>query len=331
MLALNENLRSNPRPIRWDAHSCPPFKIGADLSFLSRYKNAGVNFVSVNVGFDLTNQADTIELINYFYQWILKHSDEYAIAKNIQQIFEYESKNKLSIAFDIEGCNLLNNKLEMVSQLYALGVRQMVFAYNKNNFTGGGCFDADMGLTKFGKRLVKEFNDVGMVIDCSHVGYQTSMEIMELSKYPIIFSHSNPANLVNHPRNITDEQIIACAKTGGVIGINGIGIFLGNNDVRTEKIAEHIDYVAQKVGAEHVGIGLDCIFDSDEVKGYVENNPDTFPVKFGFDDVSVAEPEQFSEIGKLLASRGYSAKDINNILGENFLRVASAVWKPNYE
>lgn len=288
---------SNSYPIRWDAHGCPPFTIGADLSFLSRYKNSGVNFVSLNVGFDLTSQAETLELINYFHQWILKHNDEYMVAENVQQIFECQSKNKLSVAFDIEGCNLLNGQLEMVSQFYALGVRQMLFAYNKNNSSGGGCFDADTGLTQFGKQLVKEFNDVGMVIDCSHAGYQTSMEIMELSKYPIVFSHSNPAKLVNHPRNITDEQIIACAKRDGVIGINGIEIFLGNNDVRTEKIVEHIDYVAQLVGAEHVGIGLDCIFATDEIKSYVEKILILFQRNMGLMTLLLQCRSNFSKLG----------------------------------
>ena len=314
-------------PIRWDAHGCPPFAICANLSFLDRYKNSGVNFVSLNVGFDLTNQAETLKLIHYFHQWISKHNDKYVIVKNIHQIIASRSENKLIIAFDIEGCNLLNSNLEMVSKLYALGIRQMTFAYNNNNDIGGGCFDIDSGLTAFGKQLVKECNDVGMVIDCSHVGYRTSMEIMELSEHPIVFSHSNPKKLVNHLRNITDEQIIACAEKNGVIGINGIGIFLGNNDVRTEKIVEHIDYVAQMVGAEHVGIGLDCVFAADEIKSFIEKNPDTFPEKYGFYDVAVAEPEQFSEIEGLLKLRGYSENEINNILGENFLRVAKAVWK----
>lgn len=153
------------------------------------------------------------------------------------------------------------------------------------------------------------------------------MEIIGLSQHPVVFSHSNPARLVNHPRNITDEQIVACADKHGVIGINGIGIFLGNNDVITEKIAEHIDYVAQLVGAEHVGIGLDCVFDTEEAESFVKDNPDTFPAKYGFNDVAVAKPEQFSEIGELLSLRGYSEYDINNILGENFLRIARTVWR----
>lgn len=116
-------------------------------------------------------------------------------------------------------------------------------------------------------------------------------------------------------------------KKGGVIGINGVGIFLGNNDARTEKIVEHIDYIVQKVGAEHVGIGLDCVFNPDEIKSYVEKNPNIFPAKYNFENVIVAQPEQFSEIGDMLALRGYSEIAINNILGENFLRVAKAVWR----
>ncbi len=215
----------------------------------------------------------------------------------------------------------------MISQLYDMGVKQMLFAYNKNNISGGGCLDADVGLTSYGKQLVKKCNDVGIVIDCSHVGYRTSMDIMELSQYPVVFSHSNPSGLIDHPRNITDEQIIACANKNGVIGINGIGIFLGNNDIRTEKIVEHIDYVAQLVGAEHVGIGLDCVFDLAEVQSFVENNPNSFPAELGFDNVAIAQPEQFPEIGSLLSLRGYSENDINHILGENFLRIAKTVWR----
>ncbi len=325
-LSIN-NSKLIKQSICWDAHCCPPFKIGSDLSFLNRYKNAGVNFVSVNVGFDLTNQDETLNLIQYFHEWIQQNDDKYSIVKNVENIFECQSKNKLAIAFDIEGCNPLNETLDMVSQFYDLGVKQMQFAYNRNNSSGGGCLDIDTGLTLFGKKLIREFNNVGMIIDCSHVGYQTSLEIIELSEHPVIFSHSNPSKLVNHPRNITDEQIIACAKKNGVIGINGVGIFLGENDASTKKIVEHIDYIVQLVGPNHVGIGLDCIFAKDEIKDYVVNNPQIFPDKYGFSDVAVAIPEQFIEIKELLIKKAYSTKDIDNILGENFVRIAKTVWK----
>jgi membrane dipeptidase len=326
---LQEKSYSNPSPhsIRWDAHGCPPFKIGTDLSFLDRYKNAGVNFISLNVGFDLTSQTDAINLINYFHSWIENNNQNYLIIENINQLTACQAENKLGIAFDIEGCNLLNDDIEMISKFYAFGVKQMSFVYNKNNIAGGGCLDDDIPLTGFGKKLVDECNRIGMIIDCSHVSYQTSMNIMELSEHPVVFSHSNPAGLVKHPRNITDDQIVFCAEKNGVIGINGIGIFLGNNNIQTEKIVEHIDYVAQMVGSEHVGIGFDCVFDMEEAKSFVENNPTVFPGQHGFNNIEIAKPEQFAEIEDLLVSRGYSTTDINNILGDNFFRVAKTVWK----
>src|SRR5262245_11832962 len=99
-------------PIRWDAHGCPPFKIGADLSFLNHYKKAGIDFVSLNIGFDLTTQVEAIELIHYFRQRIPEINDNYVVIENVQQLIEGRTKNKLCVAFDIEGCSLLDGSLE---------------------------------------------------------------------------------------------------------------------------------------------------------------------------------------------------------------------------
>lgn len=313
--------------IKWDAHACPSFSLNSDLSFLSRYKNAGLDFVSLNVGFSLTAQQHTIALIKHFSDWLHKYSKDYALVKNISQVVKNKREGKLSIAFDIEGSELLNGELDMVDQFYQLGVRQMTFSYNKNNFSGGGCFDKFARLTPFGESLVERCNKVGMVIDCSHVGYQTSLDIISLSNHPVIFSHSNPASIVMHPRNIFDEQVIACAKKGGVVGINGISIFLGNNATNSELIVEHIDYIANLVGSDYVGIGLDFVIASEEINNFVIDNPDIFPVEQKFNEIKIAQPEQFCEIGQLLESKDYFVNEVRNILGENFFRVAKQVWK----
>lgn len=317
----------NVSPIRWDAHGCPPFMLGTDLSFLKRYKHSGVDFISLNVGFDLTSQAEVLETIDYFHRWISMNSDEFEVVGNVGHINECKRSNKLAIAFDVEGCNVLNGDIEMVSRLYRLGVRQLAFVYNRSNSYGGGCLDDDRGLTKSGKELVELCNDIGMMIDCSHVGDKTSKEIIELSKHPVVFSHSNPAGLFPHRRNISDDQMTACAEKGGVIGINGIGIFLGDNDVRSERIVDHIDYAVNVAGIDHVGIGLDCVFAEDEIKTYAAQFVETFPVEHDFVNVRVSVPEQFPEIEKLLISRGYCQDDVNKVLGENFLRASQSVWK----
>src|SRR4029077_2961094 len=122
---------------------------------------------------------------------------------------------------------------------------------------GGGCHDQDHGLTDFGRAVVAEMNRIGMVVDCAHSGIKSGLEAMRLSTRPCIFSHANARALQDHERNITDEQIKAVAATGGVVGVNGLGLYLGNGPPRVEELVAHIDYVVKLVGAEHVGIGLD--------------------------------------------------------------------------
>ncbi|WP_204351035.1 membrane dipeptidase, partial [Serratia marcescens] len=91
----------------------------------------------------------------------------------------------------------------------------------------------------------------------THTGYRTAMDVMNNTDKPVVFSHSNPRALRDHPRNIPDELVDACARIGGVVCINGIGIFLGANDASVKTFVDHIDHVVQRVGAAHVGVGLD--------------------------------------------------------------------------
>ena len=125
----------------------------------------------------------------------------------------------------------------------------MLLVYNRRNLAGSGCHDPeDEGLTDLGRAILAEMDRVGMVKCCSHTGYRTAREILDSTDRPVIFSHSNPRALRDHPRNIPDDLIRACAATGGVVGINGVGLFLGTGPPTAEVIVRNIDYVAQLVG-----------------------------------------------------------------------------------
>jgi membrane dipeptidase len=211
----------------WDTHACFPLKPNADLSELRRYKNSGVNFVSLNIGMDMDSFENVIQVLARYRSYIASHSNEYVLALTVNDIREAKESGRLAIAFDLEGSDPLLGNLNMVSFYYDLGVRQMLLAYNKDNRASGGCMEGNIGLTEFGRDVIQEMNRVGMVVDCSHMGYRATMDAFETSTKPVIFSHSNPKGLREHARNISDEQILACAKIGGVIGINGIGDFLG--------------------------------------------------------------------------------------------------------
>jgi membrane dipeptidase len=185
--------------------------------------------------------------------------------------------------------------------------------------------EGNIGLTDFGRDVIREMNRVGMIVDMTHMGYGATMEAFDVSTAPVIFSHSNPNGLREHARNISDEQIRACAKTGGVVGINGIGDFLGGTS--SELIVQNIEYVMNLVGPEHVGVGLDYVVDKEELIEYIEGHPDVFPPDKIKDYLSFVEPEQFPEFTELLYKKGFSEQIISGVLGGNFLRVAEQVWK----
>jgi membrane dipeptidase len=262
-----------------------------------------------------------------FRAWLQQRPEQYVLVDTVADITRAKREGKLAIAFDLEGMNALDGNADMVNVYYELGVRQMLFAYNLNNLAGGGCHDTDTGLTAFGRAAIREMNRVGMLVDCSHTAYRTTMEAMEASQAPVIFSHSCAKALWKHGRNITDEQIKACAKTGGVIGINGIGNFLGKNDISSATFVDHVAHVASLVGAEHVGVSLDYAFDAENVDDLVAGNSKYWP-QAEYQTASLyLPPEQLPEITETLLQRGFSEKDVAGILGANFLRVAQQVWK----
>ncbi|MEH6579720.1 MAG: membrane dipeptidase [Amphritea sp.] len=313
----------------WDNHAGIYPNVKTDLTGLDHWKNAGVHFTSLNVGYDVEQWQTTLQVLAAYRAWLAAHNDAYVIAGTTADVRRARVENKLAVAFDIEGMNALGGSLEMVSLYYDLGVRQMLFAYNLNNAAGGGCHDEDIGLTDFGRDVVQEMNRVGMLIDCSHSARQTSLEAMQLSSAPVIFSHSNAKALRDHGRNIDDDQIKACAATGGVIGINGLGIFLGKNDCSSEVISDHICHVAELVGPQHVGISLDYAPEADELGDFLTSRDDYWPPGQAYDtpNIKVAEPRQYSEVCNILLHRGFRDSELEGVLGGNFLRVAEQVWK----
>jgi len=315
-----------------DAHAgvFPDPKI--DLSLLNAWRDHSADYLSLNVGFDVMDRRQTMTTLAAYRSWVLAHDDRFILAGTLEDIAKAKRHGKLAVAFDIEGMNALGGDINMVGIYHALGVRQMLFAYNLNNEAAGGCHDSGMGLTGFGRAIVREMNRAGMIVDCSHAAYRTTMDIMAESAKPVVFSHSNPAAVCGHQRNIDDEQIKACARTGGVVGINGIGIFLGDNDIGTETILRHICYLCDLVGAGHVGFGFDYSPEVDvDLSAILRARPDYWPPGQRYDTPGIehAGPPQLPDIVGGLLERGFSESEIRGVLGENFRRVASAAWAAN--
>ena len=316
--------------IVWDNHTCLPLR--PDDTFLpqlERHRRAGATMVVANVTFDRAIPwPEGVKILAHFRRWIVNHPEHYVLAGTVDDILRAKAEGKLAVAFDIEGMMALDRQESMVSMYYDLGVRWMLIAYNRNNEAGGGCMDEDGGITDFGRRVIDEMERVGMMLCCSHTGERTCRDAFAYSRNPVLLTHSNPKALVDHPRNVTDVLMRACAATGGVIGINGYGKFLKNGDTGTENYVRHIDYAVNVVGPAHVSIALDYVFDKEELAAWLLNTA-LFPADVGSPAAlpAMVEPEQLPEITEWLLRLGYTDGDVRAILGENLLRVARQVWK----
>ena len=313
----------------WDAHAGVFPDSAIDLKLLNSWRDKGVNYLSINVGFDVMDWQKTLKTLAAYRRWLLAREQCFVLVSTIQDVVRAKREDKLAVTFDIEGMNALNGDINMLSVYHALGVRQMLFAYNLNNEAAGGCHDTDMGLTEFGRSIVREMNRLGIIVDCSHASLQTTLDIMAESTKPVVFSHSNPRAVWEHQRNILDQQIKACAQTGGVIGINGMGIFLGDNDVRTKTLLKHICYVSELVGTEHVGFGFDYTPDVEvDIGDILRSRPDYWPQGQAYDTPKInhAGPSQLPELVQGLMDYGFEDDEIRGFLGENFKRVATLTW-----
>jgi len=320
--------------IIWDAHSCLPIGAGIDFDMLSAHRAAGFDHVSINIAMDMTPLKDILRALAYFRASI-RASDDFIQAMTIDDVDRASELGRLAVSFDIEGANCLLEDPGLV-QLYAdLGVRMMHLAYNLNNAYAGGCHDSEQGLTRLGRDVVRAANSSGIVMDCSHSSVQTSLEVMSLSQSPVVFSHANVRRLVEDtPRNITDEQIRACAATGGVIGICGFNLFLGRFPATAADMAAHIDYIADLVGVEHVGIGWDYSYpysgvalaaSTEEYEKYFIDGAKSDKHISSQADAYVPLSAR-EEIGNILRRKGYDEAALGRVMGGNFYRVAEACW-----
>lgn len=322
-----------PSALRWEAHTCLPLHPDAAFDPLLRYRALGVHYVSINVGMDMNPLSQILPVIAAFRARLASAADSYLLPVGVADIEAARDTGRLAVGFDLEGALPLLDQPDLVALFRDLGVRQIHFAYNRNNAVAGGCHDAPQGLTALGRRMVEAVNDAGVLMDCAHTERRSSLDIMAHSKHPVVFSHANPLALVEHGRNISDEQIRACAATSGVICISGVSKFLGADQPDADDVARHVAYVSNLVGPEHVGLGLDIGFSQPALN---DDPPPPFdpghwwPASAGYGQgirgIRYTPLETWSLMPAALSRIGMGEREIQGVLGDNMARVARQVW-----
>ena len=297
-------------------------------AMLPRYQAAGFNFLSLTMAADWDRPEPALRHFAQQRQWFVRQPERFRLVDTVSDIHAAKVAGKLAIGFHFQGAGPLAYDPALIEVYHRLGLRWMILCYNARNPLGDGCHEpGDAGLSSLGRAFVAEMNRVGMLIDASHAGVRSSLDIIECSAHPVIFSHSSARAVKDHERNINDAQIDACAARGGVIGINGIGAFLSaDNSADVPTLVRHIDHIAQRVGAAHVGLGLDVVFYQDFMRKLFDSSPMMASRGYPRPPWADVKPEALEDLVAALMALGYPTDAIRGVLGENFLRVAAQVW-----
>ena len=239
------------------------------------------------------------------------------------------TEGKLGVIFHLQKPGDLEGSADRVEILYRLGVRMMQLTYNDRSLYGDGCTErSDGGLSDLGAKVVAAMNAVGMLVDVTHAGPRTAGDIVEASSSPVIASHSNAHAVCPNPRNLSDELMIAIAEGGGMVGVTAFPSLVRWEAPTIEQFLDHIDYIADLIGRDRVGFGLDFCQIPQESWDSGRFSPKAYPPPPWVFPDGLAGPEDVSNIAAGLRARGYDEAAVRGIMGENLLRLFEQVWKP---
>ncbi|MGI9596685.1 MAG: dipeptidase [Acidimicrobiales bacterium] len=274
----------------------------------------------------------------------LAHQDFVTVATSVADIDAARKNGKVAWVATLEGAAPIENELDRLDMLYGFGVRSIGVTYNEANHLGSGLRELnDGGLTLFGRRAVKRMNQLGMLIDCSHCGDQTTLDVIEASEKPIVLSHIGARALWGSNRMAPDEVLVACADKGGVIGVEAAPHTTlteqhPNHDI--ESVMEHFEYIVDLVGIDHVGFGVDTTYgdhvgvhnvysaklsiDDMRRSAQADPTPDFEPVEYvrGLENPTEAS----HNIMRWLVKHGYSDDKVSKVVGANAMRVIGDAW-----
>lgn len=251
------------------------------------------------------------------------------LARSVEQLRAAKAAGDVGVVLHFQGADPIEDRLEFLDVFHASGLRVMQLTYNTRNRMGDGCFEpTDAGLSKFGRSAIQRMETLGIAVDVSHAGQRTALEIVEAATRPVVVTHANARALFDMPRNVSDDVIRQVAASGGVIGLCAVPFFLSRPTPPTlDTLIDHVVHVAELVGVRHVGLGFDFAEEDEDDyvyysydSRYIPQPPWTFPV-------GIASHADAGNMAPALLKRGFSAAEVQGILGENFLRVFGEIWR----
>lgn len=253
-----------------------------------------------------------VELLDRFYRALDRNPDRMLLATQAAEIRQAKAEGKVAAIVGIEGGAALEGEMAPLRIFYRLGVRLLTLTWSRRNALGDGIgVEEAGGLTDFGRAVVQEMNRLGMLVDVSHLAPPGVDDVLEVSRAPTIASHSNARAVCDNPRNLNDRHIHGIAGSGGVIGVTFVPNFVDLEEANLERLLDHVEYLLDTAGEDHVGLGSDY-------DGFGRGVP-----AYQFHDLP-----DVSHLPRLTAGmrrRGLPDRVVEKVLGLNFLRVFEEV------
>jgi membrane dipeptidase len=299
------------------------------------FKDSGINVIHPAVGLGGANAFESA--LRWFAAWnaFIANHDAFMIRIDSPgDLDRVKRSGRLGVLLGLQNSQHFRSPAD-VDLFRALGQRVSQLTYNSRNLIGNGATERrDDGISDFGVAIIERMNKVGMAVDVSHCGDRTTLDAFEISKKPVLITHSNARALVpGHPRLKTDEAIKKVGETGSVIGITGVRMFVkGDEPTTIEHCLDHFDHVKKLIGPEHLGVGSDI-----DLWGYdkmpAEANKQlraSYKGSYGFrekiDIEGIDHPKRMFDLTEGLIRRRYTDGEIQGILGGNFARVLKQIW-----
>jgi membrane dipeptidase len=322
-----------------------PFKLGSTTWFsnpdsfkqadFQRFKDSGINAFHIAVGLGGTEAyLNTLRFVASWNGFLANHDRWLMRVDSADDLDRLKGSGKVGVILGVQNSEHFRSPAD-VDYFHSLGQRVSQLTYNTRNLIGNGSTERrDEGISDFGAAIIERMNKVGMAVDVSHCGDRTTLDAFEISKKPVLITHSNCRALVpGHPRCKTDEAIKKMAASGGVMGVTGVRMFVKNDEPTTvEHFLDHFDHIKKLAGVEHLGVGSDIDLDGYDDMPAEENKRLRAGYKgsYGFrekiDIEGVDHPKRIFDLTEGLIRRKYSNSEIESVLGGNFKRVLAQIW-----
>ena len=301
----------------------------------AKYRDSGINVFHIAVGTGGPDpRGSTLDFVSKWNSFLAGQDERFMRIDSAGDFERVKKSGKVGILIGVQNSEHFRT-LDDVNYFHGQGQRVSQLTYNARNLIGDGSTErTNNGLSDFGVAIVGRMNQVGMAVDVSHCGEQTSIDACGVSKKPVLITHSNARALnLQQPRTKSDEAIRAMAKTGGVMGVTGVRMFVKADEPTTfEHMLDHYDHVAKLIGVEHLGVGSDIDLDGYDDMPAEDNKRlrASYKASYGFRDKIDIEgadhPKRMFDLTEGLIRRKYSDEAIRGVLGGNFRRVLSEIW-----